>query len=776
MIKTVEAWHDYVSENWERLNNKANEVGLPSVYHQLLFMALYPVLPRNKATFKQFIDLLGSMRHTRALIEYVEDIYHSGKYDIPTQQLVMEYLDIEKMNLDERAGLDWVVMMTGVIRGYTLREDGLQSVNDLLSTIGKHENMSALRVQAGMISAGKNVVIAGRDAQIITNVYQGDQAQLLGYLSTLRTDWDMPASSILPDFNTSMSAPLHRLYTPIDVWIDEPEKENHDDNHVVNTRWYRSIYHELRDERMPALEALALHPYLVVTGGAGSGKSSLGQYLVTSLAYACDAEAEKHDKVKGLDLLGAAWLHGELLPMYVSLQDLSHSKHFPKTRAQAGSKNLLAYIKENVKSFASHLEKYLTDSQAGEYNTVLVLDGLDEVGTENERVIIRDMIEKWTLSFPRCRVVVTCRTYAYNKAEPWRLSDKFASVELAPYTRNQMLEYIDRWYQLVVELRPSTLGGRNRAQVKADELIRNLKYNIDTNRTLQPLARHPLMMALLTLIHEEHQKLPNKRAELYEQTVELLDRWNLRSKSNKLEEKLSNLDYVRMRAALKMIAFDLQVRRADTHYPTTIKRGHLLEKLTEQQEISTGLGANIEDVLEYLATRNGILVTDTRKHYRFPHLSVQEYLCACALAEFYDECPMPSALKTPEEGWSFPKNIVALLRHDTTRWREVTLFAGSILASEKTGQDKRWELIDELLPAELGNKELPYNMLASISVAAAVWAEDYIKARNHSHRRVREHLIACLKAIRNDQRLDIPDNAKNLEALSELEKQDEVKA
>jgi Trp operon repressor len=231
-----------------------------------------------------------------------------------------------------------------------------------------------------------------------------------------------------------------------------------------------------------------------------------------------------------------------------------------------------------------------------------------------------------------------------------------------------------------------------------------------------------------------------------------------------------------MRAALKMIAFDLQVRRADTHYPTTIKRGHLLEKLTEQQEISTGLGANIEDVLEYLATRNGILVTDTRKHYRFPHLSVQEYLCACALAEFYDECPMPSALKTPEEGWSFPKNIVALLRHDTTRWREVTLFAGSILASEKTGQDKRWELIDELLPAELGNKELPYNMLASISVAAAVWAEDYIKARNHSHRRVREHLIACLKAIRNDQRLDIPDNAKNLEALSELEKQDEVKA
>jgi hypothetical protein len=98
------------------------------------------------------------------------------------------------------------------------------------------------------------------------------------------------------------------------------------------------------------------------------------------------------------------------------------------------------------------------------------------------------------------------------------------------------------------------------------------------------------------------------------------------------------------------------------------------------------------------------------------------------------------------------------------------------LASEKTGQDKRWELIDELLPAELGNKELPYNMLASISVAAAVWAEDYIKARNHSHRRVREHLIACLKAIRNDQRLDIPDNAKNLEALSELEKQDEVKA
>lgn len=773
-IDSVKEWEDYVVKNWSTLKQKAEDAGIQSPYQQMMMIALSPLVPESSAQFQRFIKLLKTLRHTQALVKRFEKIYDKGMYSLSAKDIVTKHLDIKKLNPQELAGLDWVLMATGTLFGFNQKSDNEQTfIADLLKSFKSRDHYpSAVRVQAGMISAGQNVIFAGQDAQIITNVYQGDTASLKRYLSGLRSDWDMPATTIHPRSQHYISARLHQLYTPIDTWIDDPKNESHDRDHVVNTRWYRAINRELHDERMPALEALAQYPLLVVTGGAGSGKSSLVQFLVTALAYACDNSSEKRDKVSGLELMGSAWIHGELLPIFVSLRDLSNSSHFPKSVRQAGAKHLLAYIMENAGSFGTHLESYLTGTEGKQHSTVLVLDGLDEVYAEKDRVIIRNLIEKWVASFPSCRVIVTCRTYAYNKKAKWRLSERFKSVELAPYTRSQMTTYIDRWYQHAATTRPGSLGGRNTAKDHAKRLAKDIKNNIDKNKSLLPLARHPLMLVLLTLIHEDYKHLPNKRAELYAQTVELLDRWNIESRSDKLHEKLANLDLERMRAALKMIAFDLQARQLNyQRYPTTIERCHLLGKLKAQQEIDNGLGANIEDVLEYLATRNGILVSDTREHYRFPHLSIQEYLCACALIEFYDECPMPEALKTPAEGWTFPKNLVTLLQHDTTRWRNVARFAGSILAAGMGGQDMRWQLIDELLPPE-STEEYTDSMLQSISVASEIWAESYLKARMNVQRRVRDHLIKSLKAIKNNQRLDVPDNAKNLAVLAELEKDD----
>ncbi len=771
VINSVKEWHSFIVNNWKTLKHKAEDSGIDSPYQQLVMVSLSPIIPENGTQFTRFIKLLQSLRHTKALVDKFKVIYKKKKYDLQIIDIVTKKLKLDGLTLEERAGLDWVLMATGTLYGFSQDTDsGKTFIADLLNTVKSREQYpSAVRVQAGMISAGQNIIFAGQDAQIITNVYQGSKASLASYLSGLRSDWDMPATNIHPRSQQYILTRLHQLYTPIDVWIDDPMDVEQDKDHVVNTRWYRAINRELHEERMPALEALASCPLLVVTGGAGSGKSSLVQFLVTALSYACDKAAEKRDKVSGLELMGSAWIHGELLPIFVNLRDFCNSKNFPKSAKEVSAKRLLAHIIEDVGSFGTHLETYLAGTETKQYSAVLVLDGLDEVYTEKDRVIIRNMIEKWVDSFPSCRVVVTCRTYAYHKKVKWQLSERFKSVELAPYTRTQMTMYIDRWYQLAATTRPSTFGGRNLAKKHVQHMAQDIKDNIDNNKSLLPLARHPLMLALLALIHEDYKNLPNKRAELYSQTVELLDRWNTPSHSDKLHEKLANLNLDRMRATLKMLAFDLQARQLSyQRYPTTIGRGHLLEKLKAQQDIDDGLGANIEDVLEYLATRNGILVSDTRKHYRFPHLSIQEYLCACALIEFYDECPMPDELETPTEGWTFPKNIVALLQHDTTRWRNVTTFAGSILAAGMGGQDMRWQLIDELLPRNIDD-ELSDSVIYSICVASEVWADSYLKPRINVQHRIRDHLIKCLKAIKNNQRVDVPDNAKNIVVLAKLE-------
>ena len=627
---------------------------------------------------------------------------------------------------------------------------------------------SAVRVQAGMISAGGHVIFAGQDVNIVAEHYSGSKAALKAYLAAARTEWNIPTTTIHPASQHHTPAMLHQLYIPVDIWTDQ-QSFHSVGIEELNARRYQAIEKDMGYVRESVFEVIASHPLIVITGAAGTGKSSLCRFIVTALAYACDPRAERQDKVKGLDMLGASWIHGSILPIYVSLRDFCNTPElFPQSLAASSSESLLNYIKKITGSLAKHLESYLTQTESLTHGALLVLDGLDEVYEAKDRIILQRVIERWADRFPNCRLIVTSRTYAYRHDSRWRLSERFVSAELAPFSWNQVKSYIERWYVNVAKTRPSVLGGSAGAMKQAALMAAGLNKTIRDNRSLWPLARHPLMLALLTLIHEDYKQLPNKRAELYEQTVELLDRWNIPSPADKLHEKLANINLDRMRAALKLIAFELHSEQQSfQRYPTIIHRSRLLDKLIQQQTQGEGLGAAIEDVLEYLATRNGILVSDVPSLYRFPHLTIQEYLAACALLEFYDECPMPAGLRAPGgEGWTFPANIVALLCHDYARWRNVILFAGAIIAAGKW-QDMRWHLIDELLPTQF-ERSLSEQSLHCISVAAEIWGESWLKSRTRSQYVIEAHLVRCLRKIQGDERIDAPERAKNQAILMRL--------
>ena len=73
----------------------------------------------------------------------------------------------------------------------------------------------------------------------------------------------------------------------------------------------------------------------------------------------------------------------------------------------------------------------------------MLLDGLDEVpttGTRREQ--IKTAVEEFASVFPRCRIVVTGRTFAYQRPD-WRLTG-FEPVVLAPFGTGQIRRFIDR--------------------------------------------------------------------------------------------------------------------------------------------------------------------------------------------------------------------------------------------------------------------------------------------------------------------------------------------
>ena len=779
LISSMKTWRTHVTKNWQHLKKQAELASVKTPYQQLIVIAFTPLIPTNATQLKLMLKIIGELRYTEALIKHLKAIYADKNFKRTATDLALKGLAFKPEQTQEQIGLDWLLMATGTLSGLTQNNQSAKKFTQtLLDTLkGTPQAPSAVRVQAGMISAGQNVIFAGQDVNIIQQHYQGDKAKLKSYLAKLRTDWNIPATTIQPVSQPITVASLHQLYTPLDIWIDESTTDPAIDTHSLNEKRFQNIDKDRPNARISVLEKIATNPLVVVTGGAGSGKSTLCQFIVTALAYACDPTAEKRENIDGLELLGPSWIHGPMLPLYVSLRDFCNTdKLFPKTMQAGSADSLLKYIKSTLGDFSPFIEAYLTSTDVPTQGTLLVLDGLDEVYKDTDRMILQRIIETWAQRFPSCRIVVTSRTYAYRQGARWRLSEKFVSAELAPYSWNQMATYIDNWYAHLAKSRSKTWGGRVITAKQAEGMAEDLRKTIQSNKTILPLARQPMMLALLASIHETNKHLPTIRAELYEETVKLLDRWNIPLPTDKLHEKLQNMDRVRMRAALKMIAFDLQSRQKHYHrYPTTILHTQLFDKLMYQHQNSpNGLGAPIIDVLDYLATRNGILVSDILNQFRFTHLTIQEYFAACALIEFYDECQMPKDTLPPStDGWTFPDNIVALLHHDHSRWHNVALFVGSILAANP-GQDMmRWHLIEKLLPVEI-EKDMKENIQHCIGVAGEIWSESWLKVRAPSQRAIREHLKNCLKAIEGDERVDAPDRARNKKILKRLENDDVV--
>lgn len=778
VISSPAAWHGFVQNNWSQLKRQADQSSLESPYQKLVMMVFAPVMPNPGTKLTMLRRLLRKYRYCAPLSKRLTEIYRDRNYQRSAEELARDCLAPEQLSTDELVGLDWLIAATGGLDGSASQgKRATAFARSLLEAMREQRDYpSAVRVQAGSISAGGHVIFAGQDVNIVAEQYQGSKAALKSYLAAVRTEWNIPTTTIHPASQHHSPAMLHQLYTPPDIWTDQ--RQFHSVGiEELNARRYQAIEKDMGYVRESVFEVVASHPRIVITGAAGTGKSSLCRFIVTALAYACDPRAEKQDGVKGLEMLGPSWIHGPILPIYVSLRDFANSPDlFPRALQDATAEPLLNYIMRATGSLAKHLEDYLTQTNVAAHGSLLALDGLDEVYADKDRIILQRIIENWADRFPTCRIIITSRTYAYRQDSRWRLSGRFASAELAPFSWRQVKAYIDRWYDNMSESRPGLLGGRSVAKKQAALMSQDLYKSIRKTGALIPLARQPLMLALLTLIHEDHKQLPDKRAELYENTVELLDRWNIPSPGDKLHEKLANINLDRMRAALKLIAFELHSEQQSyQRYPTIINRARLLDKLIEQQSQGGGLGAGIEDVLEYLATRNGILVADAPNLYRFPHLTIQEYLAACALLEFYDECRMPAGLSPQSsDGWTFPENVVALLQHDYARWRNVTLFAGSIIAAGKW-QDMRWQLIDELLPQTMNGAPL-VQTLHCICVAAEIWGESYLKSRTRSQLVIEAHLLRCLRHIHNDERIDAPERAHNTAILNRLARSQKVRA
>ncbi|RRR77999.1 MAG: hypothetical protein EI684_00865, partial [Candidatus Viridilinea halotolerans] len=406
--------------------------------------------------------------------------------------------------------------------------------------------------------------------------------------------------------------------------------------------------------------------WLVLLGEPGSGKSTVLRYLGHLLARrACGAAIALPgwpDETTPIPILVPLAQVAEQLgkthdPDMALWQTLGSILNGP----QGASAGLLDALRE-----AMH--------RGG---VILLCDGLDELSAEggeaSPRALVSHALQRLVARTP-VRIVITSRVLPYQSAGSWQLpqDEGWRLRTLTPLAFGQVKTFVQAWFRALADFDPDlTIQA---ARHTADDLIKQLA----ARPALQPLIASPLLLTMLTLLHN-NDRVPEQEVDLYEQCVLLLlERWEpVRQPGLKrpgLIERLGNppgLTLPLLRTPLHQLAYEAHRDARGEEGRGVISDDMLharLVKFFDRMGLPDPLAA-YKTFTHILAEEAGLLIARGDDAFAFPHLSFQEYLAACYLAAD------PKMRDLAHAAWQ---------SDDRERWRKVLV----LLAGRLTAQDK----------------------------------------------------------------------------------------
>ncbi|MCA9962111.1 MAG: SUMF1/EgtB/PvdO family nonheme iron enzyme [Anaerolineales bacterium] len=547
-------------------------------------------------------------------------------------------------------------------------------------------------VQSGAIAQGDQAVAVGErgvhvagnvNGDIITgNIYHGQptddpQEALRIYRQVVaQSSGSIPLRGVDVGASdpTSGQNPLGlaQVYIDLDTTtrIDIPEGERQKNRN-------RGPSGERETKPLPALAAAAANRQLVILGDPGGGKTTFVRHLAHCLA----AHALYPDAGWLARLPGWPSAQSDIVPIVVILRDFARSlpAKLP-TKAEPG--HLWQFIAarlsaQNLDFAAPALQQSLRAGKA-----LLLLDGLDEVPTKAQRTFVRDAVMAFVGRHPGNRALVTCRVLSYQDEALQLPKTDFPAFELALFDEAKIDNFIAAWYKELAHI--GTVPGE-----EVDGLIRKFQQAV-RRPDLWRLAPNPLLLTVMALVHSHKGRLPDARALLYEETVDiLLWRWE-QIKAGGAE------DAPRLRQLLQ------QVERADMDLKKVLWRlafeahaqvdgddsGEKLADIGELKLTKALAALTNEDwtwarqVVTTMKLRAGLLLERAPELFTFPHRTFQEYLAGAHLSMQPDFARQGCQLA--EKG---------------ALWREVILLAVGRLVYREGKTAEPLLLVGELCPA-----------------------------------------------------------------------------
>ncbi|WP_204039038.1 NACHT domain-containing protein [Acrocarpospora phusangensis] len=345
--------------------------------------------------------------------------------------------------------------------------------------------------------------------------------------------------------------------------------------------------------RGPLAAFLTRGRVLAVLGPAGSGKTTMARTTALHLA-------ERHWRFWRLEF----WRRRSL-PVLLYLRDHTEA-------VTAGEPPTLAEVAVTAPWLRGKIPARWLDRWLDRGRCVVLLDGLDEIASVEERRRAVVWVSGQIARYPGNAFVVTSRPHGYL-SNPLPTSDV---LQVQRFTPDQIASFLRFWYRAIE--RRAREGRAGDVQMIADSQASDLVGRLRRTPALYDLATNPLLLTMIANVHRYRGALPGSRAALYAEMCDVL--LHRRQEAKNLADP-AGLDGPKKERIMQELALRMMRNR--------------------QRDISAEDAQNaISDVLHRMARHltparfldhirlSGLILEREHGQYAFAHLTLQEYLAA----------------------------------------------------------------------------------------------------------------------------------------------------
>ena len=463
------------------------------------------------------------------------------------------------------------------------------------------------------------------------------------YLKNVAQDWEMAETDTLNLPPDHPDIPLTSIYLPLSVQKSEQQSSQFEQEATRPQAVTTSGSEPFRIQ--PFAPVFNEQPYLVLLGGAGTGKSTTLKYLALHYAQL------------GLSQATASPLTSEdRIPVLLPLDN--------ETLQKKGLQTALANeIKKSIGNITLKQAAGLFNHWRDTDRLLVLLDGVDEI-PDKRKDIIRDIRRFSQHAGKTSRIVVTSRQAGYIK-----LQEPFQTYQLKPlHQPDAAVTYAAKW---ITAIQTGAAQPEDRIEAAAAQLVKTLEA---TDR-LRRIKDNPLLLRLAVELDQKKGADIGQIAhqvDLFQYYLQEVS-WE-RAKQRGATE--ANLELTE--DALETIAWTI-LTDTDTNTDTErrVLKSHLQKNITNE-------------MLNLLQDKMGLLIIEPHDEtlgdaVKFNYKSFMEYFIALRLSKEWE--------KSPDQAWYLLKQVL-----HKSDWQEPLVFLVDFL-EDKEAKKNATAFIKRILSA-----------------------------------------------------------------------------